>query len=192
MKRITIIGNAGAGKSTLAVKLGERLAIPVYHLDKLLWKEGWVRTPEEEFVAKHQEILQKEEWIIDGVAYKSTYDARFTQAEVILLLDVPVEICVEHAVQRMEEEKTRPNPYVNPNCPYEGPIEQQKEVMILFHEEYRPWILEKLENFKEKTIILKDFSSQKKDDMDNLLHRIVEKITNGKQNLIDDICKNTS
>ncbi|MHA1213244.1 MAG: hypothetical protein ACTSSH_12395, partial [Candidatus Heimdallarchaeota archaeon] len=132
MKRLAIIGNAGAGKSTLAVLLWKKLNLPVFHLDKLLWKEGWERTPEEEFVAKHQEILEKDEWILDGVAYKSTYEDRFARAEIILFLDVPVEVCVEHAIQRMEEEKTRPNPYVNANCPYEGPIENQKKVMIMF------------------------------------------------------------
>jgi len=40
MDRIMIIGCGGAGKSTLARKLGEKLSIPVVHLDKLWWKPG--------------------------------------------------------------------------------------------------------------------------------------------------------
>jgi len=175
MKRITIIGNAGAGKSTLAVKLGKRLSLPVYHLDKLLWKDGWVRTPEEEFVEKHQELLDKEEWIIDGVAYKSTFDERFTRAEAIIYLDESLENCVEHAKQRIADEKVGPNPYVNKNCSYEGPVEEQKKVMILFHEEYKPMILEMLKNYQEKTIFLKGFDSQKEEDMSYLIDLLLKK-----------------
>ena len=36
MKRIIIIGSGGAGKSTLARQLGERLHLDVYHLDALM------------------------------------------------------------------------------------------------------------------------------------------------------------
>ena len=41
MKRIMIIGCGGAGKSTLARQLGEKLNLPVVHLDKLFWLPGW-------------------------------------------------------------------------------------------------------------------------------------------------------
>ncbi|MBB3110074.1 dephospho-CoA kinase [Paenibacillus phyllosphaerae] len=48
MNKIILIGSPGSGKSTLARKLGEKLALEVYHLDALMWKPGWVMTAREE------------------------------------------------------------------------------------------------------------------------------------------------
>ena len=49
MEKILIIGCSGSGKSTLAVALGEKLGLPVVHLDQLWWKEGWRNVTREEF-----------------------------------------------------------------------------------------------------------------------------------------------
>ena len=35
MERIMIIGCSGSGKTTLAMKLSEKLSLPLVHLDKL-------------------------------------------------------------------------------------------------------------------------------------------------------------
>jgi len=175
MKRITIIGNSAAGKSTLGVMLGKELRLPVYHLDKLLWKPGWERTPEEEFVKKHQEIIDKDQWVLDGVAYKSTYEDRFERAEIIIYLDTSVEICKERAQKRMDEEKIRPNPYVNENCPYEGDIEDNFKVIRLFHNEYRPLILKLLEKYEKKRIILNDFIPNNGKELVNLVKTIKDR-----------------
>ncbi len=48
MKRLAIVGCAGAGKSTLARLLGQILGLPVFHLDALFWRPGWVETPLDE------------------------------------------------------------------------------------------------------------------------------------------------
>ena len=40
MERVMIIGCGGAGKSTLARKLGEKTGLPVVHLDQIYWEPG--------------------------------------------------------------------------------------------------------------------------------------------------------
>ena len=45
MERILMIGCGGAGKSTLARALGEKLGLPVVHLDKLWWTGNWENVP---------------------------------------------------------------------------------------------------------------------------------------------------
>ncbi|CAN5686044.1 hypothetical protein BH24CHL4_BH24CHL4_24990 [soil metagenome] len=43
MQRVTIVGSAGLGKSTLARRLGTLLDLPVAHLDTLYWQPGWAQ-----------------------------------------------------------------------------------------------------------------------------------------------------
>jgi len=40
MRRVAIVGSAGAGKSALARQLGAILGVEVVHLDALFWKPG--------------------------------------------------------------------------------------------------------------------------------------------------------
>ena len=155
MKRIVVIGNAASGKSTLSMKIKELTKIPVYHLDKILWKKSWERSSEEEFTAKHDEIIDKDSWIIDGVAYKSSYPKRFSRANTILFLDTPLEECKQRSLQRMKEDLERPNPYVTEGCRY--PFEFKKEaeeVIDLFHNEYREFILEMIKEYATDTEII--------------------------------------
>jgi len=165
LNRIVVIGNSASGKSTLSMKIKEILDIPVYHLDKILWKPGWERTPENEFREEHEKILNSEKWIIDGVAYKSTLEERFSKADAIIFLDIPLEICKERALQRMHEDLERPNPYVSEGCPY--PLElvdEQNKTIELFHNEYREFILGLLNKYKKNRYVkyLKDEEDTKR------------------------------
>jgi len=45
MKPIVIVAGPGSGKSTLARMLGERLNLPVFHVDQIHWQENWVERP---------------------------------------------------------------------------------------------------------------------------------------------------
>jgi adenylate kinase family enzyme len=41
IRRVLVVGGPGAGKSTFARRLGEKLALPVIHLDFHYWRSGW-------------------------------------------------------------------------------------------------------------------------------------------------------
>ena len=66
MKRILIIGNAGAGKSTFAKALSQKLGLPLVHLDQLFWYGDWQTVERSEFDRQLQAELEKPQWIIDG------------------------------------------------------------------------------------------------------------------------------
>ena len=110
MKRITIIGGGGAGKSTFSRQLGERINLPVYHLDSLFWNPGWVETPKEQWDDRIKELLNEEKWIIDG-NYRRTLEARIQKSDTVIFLDMPTYLRMYRIVKRriMYHGKTRPD-----------------------------------------------------------------------------------
>ena len=99
MRKILIIGSGGAGKSSLARELSERLDIEVVHLDKLYWRSGWIETPRDEWKAAISELVKGDSWIMDG-NYGGTIEMRVNAADTIVLFDLPRTLCVYRAVKR--------------------------------------------------------------------------------------------
>lgn len=99
MRRVAVIGCGGAGKSTLARALGERLGIEVVHLDRLYWRPGWVPTPADEWRAVVAGVARRERWITDG-NYGGTLDLRLAAADTVLFLDLPRRVTVPSVLRR--------------------------------------------------------------------------------------------
>ncbi len=98
-KRIIVIGNGGAGKSTFARELASITKLPLIHLDKEFWNPGWVTTPKDEWIAKQQAIVLGDSWILDG-NYGNTLEIRLARAEIVLFLDFGRIPCLYGAVMR--------------------------------------------------------------------------------------------
>ncbi len=88
MRRIVVMGPPGSGKSTLARLLAERFKIPVFHLDQIYWRPGWVEAPQECFRAEVERIAALPIWVIDG-NYTDTIGPRLRAADTVIYLDVP-------------------------------------------------------------------------------------------------------
>ena len=90
--KIHIIGGPGSGKTFLAEKLSAQLGIPHYDLDDLQWDNTALsyatKRDAQERDALLREILQKDDWIIEGVYYAWCGQC-FEDADRIYLLIVP-------------------------------------------------------------------------------------------------------
>jgi adenylate kinase family enzyme len=116
MQRVLVIGSGGAGKSTLAARLGERLGLPVVHLDALYWRAGWVATPDDEWARRVAALAAGDAWVMDG-NYGGTLDARLAACDTVVFLDLPRRLCAWRVVRRAIRFYGRTRPDMAPDCP---------------------------------------------------------------------------
>lgn len=100
MKKVIVIGCPGAGKSIFAAKLHRLTGLPLYHLDLIWHKPDRSTLTRAEFDRRLQEILGKDQWIIDG-NYRRTLKDRLKACDTVFLFDLPVEICLKGAESRI-------------------------------------------------------------------------------------------
>ncbi len=101
MERVIIIGCGGAGKSTLARKLGEKTGLPVVHLDQIWWSPGnWQHMDRPEFEALLMAEMEKPQWILDG-NFRWTLEMRLEKCDTVIYLDFPRLVCLKNWMGRV-------------------------------------------------------------------------------------------
>lgn len=115
MKKVIVIGSGGAGKSTFSRRLGEKLGLPVIHLDQLYWRPNWVEPPKEEWAETVRGILRNESWIIDG-NYGGTRDMRLQACDTVIFLDLPRYVCLYRVLKRAIQYRGKTRPDMAAGC----------------------------------------------------------------------------
>lgn len=84
--KIMIFGDSGAGKSTFAIKLGERMQLDVLHLDEAMERIGRKdKAAIGEYIAAE---TSKAKWIMDGNAFTKDKHTRIAAADLIIVFDI--------------------------------------------------------------------------------------------------------
>lgn len=84
--RICVIGYAGSGKSSFAIKLGERYLIDPTYIDKFHFKPGWIEREAHLRNAMLKRVVEQDQWIIDG-NYSSIVVERFDLSDQIFIFN---------------------------------------------------------------------------------------------------------
>jgi len=98
--RIILLGNAGAGKSTMARRIIGDSPIPRLSLDQIAWDEGPKRKPLEVSLSMLSDFIQSnKKWIIEG-CYGDLIEAALPHCTELRFLNPGVEVCVAHCHRR--------------------------------------------------------------------------------------------
>jgi adenylate kinase family enzyme len=90
MRKVAVFGNAGGGKSTLARQLAQLTRLPLYPLDTIQYKPGGGEVPRAEYLKAHEELLSRDAWIIDGFGCVASAWERFSAADTLIYIDLPL------------------------------------------------------------------------------------------------------
>jgi adenylate kinase family enzyme len=137
-KRIVIIGPSGGGKSTLARRIGERVGVPVVHLDTLFWNPGWVQTESAAFRASVAEAAKGDSWVIDGNYVSHCLELRLSRADAVIWLDLPRHVYFPRAVWRCLKLYGRAREDIGPGCPERIDVEFLKGWVWAYPTRSRP------------------------------------------------------
>lgn len=108
MRRIVVVGSYGAGKTTLAARLGSLLGLDVHHLDALRWLPGWRLRPLPEWRRILDELVAGDAWIIDG-NFEHTLEPRLARADTVIVLDFPTVVSLWRVSLRQMRGGARPD-----------------------------------------------------------------------------------
>lgn len=116
VRRIMIVGQPGAGKSTLAARLAERTGLPVIHIDKIHWQAGWVERSKADKTRLCLEAEQQDRWVFEG-GHSATWPSRLARADMLIWLDLPVGVRLWRVVRRAIVGLGRTRPDMAEGCP---------------------------------------------------------------------------
>ena len=147
LKKIIVIGCPGSGKSTVSRALHNKTGIPLYHLDRLYWNADKTTVEKSVFLERLSDVLEKDEWIIDG-NYGSTMALRMAACDTVIFLDYPLDVCLDGIRERRGKPRS--------DMPW---IETEEDAEFIefiknYNEQQKTKVLELLEKCNDKNIII--------------------------------------
>jgi len=107
MKRVSIVGAPGAGKSTFARALAKKTKIPLIPLDFYFHqKEYDYENNTQAWLGKMAELAAGDSWIIEG-NYGTSYEQRIPKSDTLIFLDVASWVSIWSIVKRRIQSRSK-------------------------------------------------------------------------------------
>ena len=155
MKKVIVIGCPGSGKSTVSRALHNKTGIPLYHLDMMYWNADKTTVEKSVFLERLSAVLEKDDWIIDG-NYSSTMELRMAACDTVIFLDYSLDVCLDGIKERRGKPRS--------DMPWSETEEDAEFIEFIksYNEQQKPKVLELLEKYSDKNIII--FKSREQAD----------------------------
>ena len=147
----------------MATKLGKKLNLPVFHMDKLFWLPNWVERSKPEMAVDVEKILvEQRRWVIDGNYKKVAFQSRIQASDLVIILSYGFLVCIWRILKRniIHWNKTRPD--MGKGCMEKIDLEFLNYVWTYPRRTLKP-IEDVLKSFPDKKILM--FQNQKKLDV---------------------------
>ena len=153
MKKVIVIGCPGSGKSTVSRALHNKTGIPLYHLDMMYWNADKTTVEKSVFLERLSDVLEKDEWIIDG-NYSSTMKLRMVACDTVIFLDYPLDVCLDGIRERRGKPRS--------DMPWIETEEDSEFIEFIknYNEQQKPKVLELLKKYSDKNIIILESREQ--------------------------------
>ena len=142
-----------SGKSTFSRALHNKTGIPLYHLDMMYWNADKTTVEKSVFLERLSDVLEKDEWIIDG-NYSSTMELRMAACDTVIFLDYPLDACLDGIRERRGKPRS--------DMPWIETEEDSEFIEFIknYNEQQKPKVLELLKKYSDKNIIILESREQ--------------------------------
>ncbi len=160
MKRISIVGCPGAGKSTFARALAAKTKLPLQHLDFYYHETGKdYEINKKAWLDKIGELTSGESWIIEG-NYGSSYEQRITKSDTLIFMDMPSWLMIWSVLKRRYKYRNIKREEMPDDWVEKINLEFFKFV-VLFRIRSRQDVLDGIEKYRHKNLEVITFKSRK-------------------------------
>jgi adenylate kinase family enzyme len=99
MRRVSVVGISGSGKTTIGRRIAASLGVPFVELDEIFHQPGWKDLPLDDFRARVSEAVSGDGWVVDG-NYSKVQDLIWQRAETVVWLDLPRRVVMRRVIMR--------------------------------------------------------------------------------------------
>lgn len=89
MKRISVVGSSGSGKTTVARRIAEALDAPYVELDELHWGPDWAAASAAELAERIEGATTGEAWVVDGNYWSKVGPLVWSRADTVVWVSPP-------------------------------------------------------------------------------------------------------
>jgi adenylate kinase family enzyme len=99
MRRVSLVGVPGSGKTTVGRRVAASLGVPFVELDEIFHQPGWGELPPDDFRERVSEELTSDGWVVDG-NYSAVQDLVWQRADTVVWLDLPRPLVMRRIIAR--------------------------------------------------------------------------------------------